>query len=125
MEPWQRARFASGELVEAFLGIDGGSNSTKGVLLSRDKQVLTKAYQLSKGNPIEDTIDIITRLEQQVTEQGAHLKILGCGTTGYAKDILRVILKADVALVETVASGGVRKPSVIWTFLSLPEKTRL
>ena len=41
--------------------------------------------------------------EQQVADQGATLKILGVGTTGYAKDILKDVLGADVALVETVA----------------------
>ena len=32
-----------------------------------------------------------------------RLEVLGVATTGYAKDILRDVLKADVALVETVA----------------------
>ena len=31
------------------------------------------------------------------------LKVLGVGTTGYAKDILKDVIGADVALVETVA----------------------
>src|SRR4029077_10508984 len=33
---------------------------------------------------------------------GAKLTILGVGTTGYAKDILRDVLRADAAIVETV-----------------------
>ena len=43
-----------GEVIEGFIGIDGGSTSTKAVLLSKDKErrILAKAYQLSKGNPI-------------------------------------------------------------------------
>ncbi len=103
MPPWEPARFEPGEQVEAFLGIDGGSTSTKGVLLGTGGEVLVKAYQLSKGNPIEDTIQIIDSLERQVTAAGARLKVLGAGTTGYAKDILKDVLKADTALVETVA----------------------
>jgi activator of 2-hydroxyglutaryl-CoA dehydratase len=43
------------------------------------------------------------KLREQVEERGATLEVLGVGTTGYAKDILRDVLKADVALVETVA----------------------
>jgi hypothetical protein len=38
-----------------------------------------------------------------VESQGATLEVLGVGTTGYAKDILKDVLNADVALVETVA----------------------
>ncbi|HEY5185184.1 MAG TPA: BadF/BadG/BcrA/BcrD ATPase family protein [Actinomycetes bacterium] len=93
----------AGEVVEAFVGLDGGSTSTKAVLLAADRSVLAKAYQLSKGNPIEDTKDVLSRLEEQIVGQGATLRVLGVGTTGYAKDVLREALGADVALVETVA----------------------
>jgi activator of 2-hydroxyglutaryl-CoA dehydratase/predicted nucleotide-binding protein (sugar kinase/HSP70/actin superfamily) len=109
------AIFRQGEVVQGFVGVDGGSTSTKAVLLSMDGDVLCKVYQLSKGNPIQDTIDMFTQLRAQVegpldTEPGglphqprATLEILGVGTTGYAKDILRDVLHADAALVETVA----------------------
>jgi activator of 2-hydroxyglutaryl-CoA dehydratase/predicted nucleotide-binding protein (sugar kinase/HSP70/actin superfamily) len=97
------ATFARGQALEAFVGLDGGSTSTKGVLLSTDGDVLCKAYQLSKGNPIQDTIDIFDELRAQVESQGAMLEVLGVGTTGYAKDVLRDVLAADAALVETVA----------------------
>ncbi|MGA2644475.1 MAG: BadF/BadG/BcrA/BcrD ATPase family protein [Candidatus Sulfotelmatobacter sp.] len=97
------AAFRRGEPVRAFIGLDGGSTSTKAVLLSEQGEVLSKAYQLSKGNPIQDTIDLFENLRQQVETQGAILQVLGVGTTGYAKDILQRVLRADVALVETVA----------------------
>src|SRR5579862_1215976 len=96
-------KFQPGEVVECFMGIDGGSTSTKAVLLDKDKRILVKCYQLSKGNPIEDTQDMFSNLREQVEEQGATLKLLGIGTTGYAKDILRDVLNADAAIVETVA----------------------
>ena len=76
--------FRAGACVRAFIGVDGGSTSTKGVLLSQDGDVLSKAYQLSKGNPIQDTIDIFDELRQTVESAGASLEILGVGTTGYA-----------------------------------------
>jgi len=97
--------FSQGEVIEGFIGIDGGSTSTKAVLISRDneRRVLAKAYQLSKGNPIEDTMEIFAKLEKQISDQGASLKVLGVGTTGYAKDILRDVIGADASVVETVA----------------------
>ena len=97
------AKFGVGETVRGFVGLDGGSTSTKAVLLSEAGDVLCKAYQLSGGNPIQDTIDMFVALRQQVESQGATLEVLGVGTTGYAKDVLKDVLKADVALVETVA----------------------
>ncbi len=101
--PFSPATFKAAERVGAFIGLDGGSTSTKAVLLSESGDVLCKAYRLSEGNPIEDTKKLFESLRQQVESQGAVLEVLGVGTTGYAKDILRDILHADVALVETVA----------------------
>ncbi|MBI4530102.1 MAG: CoA activase [Candidatus Latescibacteria bacterium] len=97
------ATFSPGSVVEGFIGLDGGSTSTKAVLLDKDANLLAKTYQLSKGNPIEDTKDMFRKLREYVEEQGATLKILGVGTTGYAKDILKDVVGADVAIVETVA----------------------
>ncbi len=71
------ATIPSGEVVEAFMGIDGGSTSTKAVLLDKNKNLLLKCYQLSKGNPIEDTKDMFENLNKQVEGQGAKLKLLG------------------------------------------------
>ena len=97
------ATFRPQQVVEGFIGIDGGSTSTKAVLVDKDRNVLCKTYQLSRGNPIEDTQEVVAKVAQQVSDQGAILKVLGVGTTGYAKDILKDAVGADVALVETVA----------------------
>src|SRR5215468_3739206 len=97
------ATFQKGRTVGGFIGIDGGSTSTKAVLLDEKGDILCKAYQLSNGNPIQDTIEMFENLRGQVEAQNAKLEVLGVATTGYAKDILKDVLKADVALVETVA----------------------
>lgn len=97
------AVFQSGTTVSGFIGIDGGSTSTKAVLLDENGNILCKSYQLSNGNPIQDTIEMFENLRGQVEKQNAKLEVLGVATTGYAKDILKDVLNADVALVETVA----------------------
>ncbi len=97
------ATFAKGSTIGGFIGIDGGSTSTKAVLMDEKGDILCKAYQLSNGNPIQDTIEMFENLRGQVEAQSAKLEVLGVATTGYAKDILKDVLKADVALVETVA----------------------
>ncbi len=101
--PFQPAELRPGTRFDAYLGIDGGSTSTKGVLIDRNRRVAFKSYRLSGGNPIEDSREIISMLRAQVEEQGAVLHILGVATTGYAKDILKDSFGGDVALVETVA----------------------
>src|SRR5271157_4477050 len=97
------ATFQKGQTVGGFIGIDGGSTSTKAVLLNESGDILCKAYQLSNGNPIQDTIEMFENLRGQVEAQNAKLEVLGVATTGYAKDILKDVLNADVALVETAA----------------------
>jgi predicted CoA-substrate-specific enzyme activase len=97
------AEFLPGQTVSGFIGIDGGSTSTKAVLLDKEGEILCKTYQLSNGNPIQDTIEMFEKLQEQVESKGATMEVLGVGTTGYAKDIIRDVLRADVALVETVA----------------------
>src|ERR1700677_4972903 len=97
------AEFLPGQTVSGFIGIDGGSTSTKAVLLGKGGEILCKTYQLSNGNPIQDGIEMFEKLREQIETKGAKLEVLGVGTTGYAKDILKDVLNADVALVETVA----------------------
>ncbi len=97
------ATFQKNSTVAGFIGIDGGSTSTKAVLLDENGDILCKSYQLSNGNPIQDTMEMFENLRGQVEAQNAKLEVLGVATTGYAKDILKDVLKADVALVETVA----------------------
>ena len=107
-ESYRRKKFTpvtlqKGSTIGGFIGIDGGSTSTKAVLLDEKGDILCKSYQLSNGNPIQDTIEMFESLRGQVEAQHAKLEVLGVATTGYAKDILKDVLKADVALVETVA----------------------
>src|SRR6185295_13564551 len=47
-EPWHEKKYAAGSTVRGFIGLDGGSTSTKGVLMDMEKNVVAKAYQLSK-----------------------------------------------------------------------------
>src|SRR5262249_60086562 len=66
-------------------------------------ELLKKEYQLSKGNPIQDTKEILARLKAYVTDQGAELEVMGFGATGYAADVLQESVKSDANIVETVA----------------------
>ncbi|MGC8760666.1 MAG: BadF/BadG/BcrA/BcrD ATPase family protein [Bryobacteraceae bacterium] len=92
-----------GRTERVFLGLDGGSTSTKAVLIDEEGQVRARAYRLSRGNPIEDVIALSTELLEEAERCGARLEVAGAATTGYAKDVLAKVIGADLALVETVA----------------------
>src|SRR5690606_7164461 len=100
---FEPAKFEPGERVRAVIGLDGGSTSSKAVLVGEDKRILAKAYQLSEGNPIADMKQLLTKLREQVESQGAKLEVIGFGATGYAADVLEETVLADVNVVETVA----------------------
>ena len=98
------ARFEPGQVVRAVIGLDGGSTSSKAVLVDHETgQILVKAYQLSKGNPIQDTKELLAELKEGVEKQGATLEVTGFGATGYAADVLEQCVRSDVNVVETVA----------------------
>ncbi|MFT7581325.1 MAG: activator of 2-hydroxyglutaryl-CoA dehydratase, partial [Myxococcota bacterium] len=100
---YQDAQFLPGQVVRGVLGLDGGSTSSKVVLVDEDGDILMKEYILSKGNPIRDMKEMLSTLRDRVTAQGATLEVIGFGATGYAADVLEESLKADVNVVETVA----------------------
>jgi len=89
--------------LEVFIGLDGGSTSTKAVALSTDGETLTSSYRLSQADPITDAIAVLKDLSRKLGMPARPVKVLGMGTTGYSKDLLKKVFSADVALVETVA----------------------
>lgn len=100
---FQPPRLEPGEVVRAVIGLDGGSTSSKAVLVRENGEIVAKAYQLSKGNPIVDAKDLLLSLKTHVEGQGATIECLGLGATGYAADVLEEVALADVNIVETVA----------------------
>jgi predicted CoA-substrate-specific enzyme activase len=100
---FEPATFEPDEHVRGVIGIDGGSTSSKCVLVDEEGNILKKEYQLSKGNPIQDTKEMLARIKEYVEAQGATLEVVGFGATGYAADVLEKALRADVNVVETVA----------------------
>jgi predicted CoA-substrate-specific enzyme activase len=89
--------------LEILIGLDGGSTSTKAVALSPGGEILASSYHLSQADPITDAIGVLKDLRCKLGGAARPVKVLGMGTTGYSKDLLKKVLSADVALVETVA----------------------
>lgn len=91
------------EKISGFLGFDGGSTSSKFVVVDREGKVLFKEYTLSRGNPFEDFKFLLVQLESKFKKEGAFLEILGFGVTGYAANIFESVYNADINVVETIA----------------------
>ncbi|GMQ87490.1 MAG: hypothetical protein BMS9Abin08_0694 [Gammaproteobacteria bacterium] len=93
----------AGTYVSGYIGLDGGSTSSKAVLIDEQGELLAKSYRLSQGNPIEDARTLLAQLRDQVSARGCQLEVLGFGATGYAAGVLDQALQADANLVETIA----------------------
>jgi len=89
------------EKITCYLGIDGGSTSSKAVLVDEKGDLLLKVYQLSKGNPIKDTLELLEKIKE--ADSHHYYDIKGLGVTGYAADVLGGALKADANIIETIA----------------------
>jgi predicted CoA-substrate-specific enzyme activase len=89
------------QVTTCYLGIDGGSTSSKAVLVDEEGNLLLKVYQLSKGNPIQDTLELLEQIKAQDPHELYDIK--GLGVTGYAADVLEGALKADANIIETIA----------------------
>ena len=96
-------RLAPGGRVRGYIGFDGGSTTSKAVLIDESGEILTKEYQVSQGNPVRDAVDILGRILGFAEARRCELDILGLGVTGYAADVLDAALKSDANIVETVA----------------------
>lgn len=87
-------------MVEGYVGIDVGSISTKGVVIDRDGQVLASRYLRTQGNPIAAIQLLVSELGRML---GSDVRILGAGTTGSARRLAGVMVKADIVKNEIIA----------------------
>jgi len=80
------------------VGCDFGSTTAKAVVMCVEGELVSSIYVPSNGNPIEDAKAIFRELRKS-----GYTNIVGLALTGYGKDLLRDVIGADVAIVETVA----------------------
>ena len=79
--------------MEAYLGIDVGSVTTKLAVLDRNDKLVTNIYLLTEGKPIEMVQQGLTQIKQQLPED---VNICGVATTGSARYLAGVIVGADL-----------------------------
>jgi len=89
--------------IEVYIGIDGGSTSTKTAIIDTNGELIYSDYVLSNGNPLEDVKILFQKIENWQNENNAEIIVLGTVTTGYAAEILKTALRLDISLVETIA----------------------
>jgi len=79
--------------MEAYLGIDVGSVTTKFAILDNNNELVTTLYLPTLGKPIEMVQQGLKQIRQQLPED---TKIRGVATTGSARYLAGVIVGADL-----------------------------
>jgi len=79
--------------MEAYLGIDVGSVTTKLAVLDKDDELISSLYLLTHGNPIETVQQGLRQIEAQLPED---TDICGVATTGSARYLAGVLVNADL-----------------------------
>jgi len=87
--------------MNAYLGIDIGSISTKGLIIDDNNNILASSYIWTKGNPIEAVKQLIHNLENQIDK--SKINVIGVGTTGSARKLIGTMLNANVIKNEITA----------------------
>lgn len=80
-------------MKKAYLGIDIGSISTKGVIIDEDNNIIASIYLYTEGNPIKASKRVVKELKGQIDLN--KYKIVGLGTTGSARRLIGTILGAN------------------------------
>ena len=86
---------------KAYLGIDIGSISTKGVIINENNDFLAESYLWTEGNPTEATKKVLTELQKNFNEQ--DYEIAASGTTGSARKLVGSMIGAQVVKNEITA----------------------
>lgn len=84
-------------MKNCYLGIDIGSISTKGVIIDESDNILASSYIWTEGNPIKATKRLIENLKND------NYIIKGIGTTGSARNLIGLLLEANIIKNEITA----------------------
>lgn len=88
-------------MKKAYLGIDIGSISTKGVVIDADKKILASVYLWTEGNPIGASKKVIAKLGEMLDQN--EYKVVAAGTTGSARKLVGAMCNASIVKNEITA----------------------
>ena len=92
---------SKGPRESAYLGIDIGSISTKGVIIDGKRNIIARSYQWTEGNPTDAARRVIAELGTQIDH--AKVAVRGIGTTGSARRLVGAMCGATVVKNEITA----------------------
>ncbi|MCI9585470.1 MAG: 2-hydroxyglutaryl-CoA dehydratase [Bacilli bacterium] len=87
-------------MKDCYLGVDIGSISTKGVIIDEENNIISKEYIWTEGNPVNAVRNLIKILKDNLPK---NYIVKGIGTTGSARKLIGLMLKANIVKNEITA----------------------
>ncbi len=84
-----------------YIGVDIGSTSTKALVMNSKKEILGGFYTNTQGQPISAVQKLIETINSTFKEE--DLFILGVGTTGSGRKMIKELFSADLEINEITA----------------------
>lgn len=88
-------------MQDAYLGIDIGSISTKGVIIDNNNRILASTYIWTEGDPMGAVKKLLHILKEQLDED--NYRITASGTTGSARKLIGSMISATIVKNEITA----------------------
>lgn len=85
---------------KAYLGIDIGSISTKGVIIDENNNIVAKEYIWTEANPIEAVKKLLLSLKNKLPD---NYNVVSVGTTGSARRLIGIMTGASIIKNEITA----------------------
>lgn len=92
-----------GEVINAYLGIDAGSTTTKLVLLDEKENIIDSFYASNEGNPLNVAKKALLAMYDKYQKADAKLNIIAAASTGYGEFLFSKAFRTEAHIVETVA----------------------
>ena len=83
----------------AYIGIDAGSTTVKGVVLNEKGELAFSKYLRNSGNPVPIVRDFL----KEVYAKFPGIDIVSSASTGYGEEIIKNAFHIDTGVVETIA----------------------
>lgn len=105
-------------MKKAYLGIDIGSISTKGIIIDKNNTILASSYLWTKGNPLKAVKEVLENLKTNIPSE---YQIVGIGTIGSARKLIGTILGANIIKNEITAHaiGTISKYPEVRTIIEI------
>lgn len=99
----KRFDYTKGGKIDAILGIDSGSTTTKVVLIDTDGKLIFTHYENNKGKTIEAVRRGLIKFKEEAEKYNLDVNIVQSAATGYGEGLVKAAFSLDFGVVETMA----------------------